>query len=49
MVTSTDRQEAAVFLGGAVKGKCYVDKPEPIEHLKVNIHDAIDKIQPHKL
>ena len=32
-------------LGGAVKDKCYADKPETIDALKGNIHEAIGEIQ----
>ena len=30
---------------GAVKDKCYADKTETIDALKVNIREAIDEIQ----
>ena len=32
------------YLWGAVKGKCYADKPETIDTLKDNIREPIDKI-----
>ena len=35
------------YLWGAVKDKCYADKPETIDALKYNIHEAIDEIQLH--
>ena len=31
----------------AVKDKCYPDKPETIDALKDNIHEASDEIQQH--
>ena len=34
-----------ILCGGAVKGKCYADKPDTIEALKDNIPEAIDEIQ----
>ena len=33
------------YLWGAVKDKCYADKPETIGALKDNIHEAIGEIQ----
>ena len=33
------------YLRGAVKGKCYADKPETIDNLKDNIRGAIVEIQ----
>ena len=33
------------YLWGAVKDKCYVDKPEIIDALKDNIREAICEIQ----
>ena len=33
----------------AVKDKCYADKPEIIEALKDNIHEAIGEIHPHTI
>ena len=32
------------YLWGAVKDKCYADKPEKIEDLKDNVHEAIGEI-----
>ena len=34
-----------LFLGGAVKDKCYADKPETIDVLKGNIRETIGEIQ----
>ena len=36
-------------LWGAVKDKCYADKPETIDALKDNIREAIGKIQLHTI
>ena len=36
-------------LWGAVKDKCYADKPEAIDVLKDNIREAIDEIQLHTI
>ena len=36
------------YLWGAVKDKCYADKPKTIDALKDNIREAIGKIQLHK-
>ena len=33
------------YLWGAAKDKCYADKPETIDALKVNIREAIGEIQ----
>ena len=33
------------YLQGAVKDKCYADKPETIDALKDNIREALGKIQ----
>ena len=33
------------YFWGAVKDKCYADKPETIDALKDNIREAIDEIQ----
>ena len=33
------------YLWGAVKYKCYADKPETIDALNYNIREAIDEIQ----
>ena len=37
------------YLWGAVKDKCYADKPETIEALKDNIREAIGEIQLHTI
>ena len=37
------------YLYGAVKDKCYTDKPETIAALKDNIREAIDEIQLHTI
>ena len=37
------------YLWGAVKDKCYADKPETIDALKDNIREAIGEIQLHKI
>ena len=37
------------YLWGAVKDKCYVDKPETIEALKDNIREAIGEIKLHTI
>ena len=37
------------YLWGAVKDKCYTDKPETINALKNNIHDAFGEIQLHTI
>ena len=37
------------YLWGAVKDKCYVDKPETIDALRNNIREAIWEIQPHTI
>ena len=37
------------YLWGAVKDKCYDDKPETIDALKGNIRQAIDEIQLHTI
>ena len=36
-------------LWSAVKDKCYADKPETIDALKDNIHEAIGEIQLHTI
>ena len=36
-------------LWGAVKNKCYADKPETIDALKDNVHQAIGEIQLHTI
>ena len=35
------------YLWGAIKDKCYADKPKKIDTLKDNISEAIDEIQLH--
>ena len=42
---SCDLTPLDYYLWGAVKDKCYGDKPEPIEALKNNIREAIGEIQ----
>ena len=37
------------YLWGAVKDKCYADKPETIDALKDNIREAIGEIQLDKI
>ena len=37
------------YLWGAVKDKCYTDKPETIDALKDNIREAIGEIQLHTI
>ena len=37
------------YLCGAVKDKCYADKPETIHALRDNIHEAIGEIQLHTI
>ena len=37
------------YLWGAVKDKCYADKPETIDALKDNILEAIGEIQLHTI
>ena len=44
---SCDLTPLDYYLWGAVKDKCYADKPETIDALKDNIHEAIGKIQLH--
>ena len=38
-----------LFVGAAVKDKCYADKPETIDTLKDNIHEALSEIQLHTI
>ena len=38
-----------IICGGAVKNKCYADKPETIEALKNNIREAIGETQLHTI
>ena len=42
---SCDLTPLDYYLWGAVKDKCYADKPEKIDALKDNIRKAIDEIQ----
>ena len=37
------------YLWGAVKDKCYADKPETIDTLKDNIREAIVEVQLHTI
>ena len=37
------------YLWGAVKDKCYADKPETIDALEDNIREAIGEIQLHTI
>ena len=37
------------YLWGAIKDKCYADKPETIDALKNNIREAIGEIQLHTI
>ena len=37
------------YLWGAIKDKCYPDKPETIDALKNNIREAIGEIQLHTI
>ena len=37
------------YLWGAVREKCYADKPETIDALKDNVREAIDEIQLHTI
>ena len=46
---SCDLTPLDYYLWGAVKDKCYADKPETIDALKDNIHEAIGKIQLHTI
>ena len=31
-------------VGGAIKEKCYADKPDTIEHLKAKIRDTLENV-----
>ena len=42
---SCDLKPLDYYLWGAVKDKCYTDKPETIDALKDNIREAIGEIQ----
>ena len=44
---SCDLTPLDYYLWGAVKDKCYVDKPETFDALKDNIREAIGEIQLH--
>ena len=46
---SCDLTPLDYYLWGAVKDKCYADKPETIEALKDNIREAIGEIQLHTI
>ena len=37
------------YLQGAIKNKCYADKPKAIDPLKYNIREAIGEIQMHTI
>ena len=46
---SCDLTPLGYYLWGAVKDKCYADKPETIDALKDNIREAIGEIQLHTI
>ena len=46
---SCDLTPLNYYLWGAVKEKCYADKPETIDALKDNIREAIGEIQLHTI
>ena len=46
---SCDLIQLDYYLWGAVKDKCYADKPETIDALKDNIREAIIEIQRHTI
>ena len=46
---SCDLTPLAYYLWGAVKDKCYADKPETIDTLKANIREAIGEMQLHTI
>ena len=46
---SCDLTPLDCYLRGAVKDKCYADKPKTIDALKVNIREAIGGIQLHTI
>ena len=46
---SCDVPPLGYYLQGAVKDKCYADKPETIEASKDNIREAIGEIQLHTI
>ena len=47
VIRSCDLTLLDYYLWGAVKDKCYADKPETIDILKNNIREAIDETQLH--
>ena len=46
---SSDLAPSDYYLWGAVKEKCYADKPVTIDALKGNIREAIGEIQLHTI
>ena len=46
---SCDLTPLNYYLWGAVKDKCYADKPETINALKDNIREAVGEIQLHTI
>ena len=46
---SCDLTPLDYYLWGAIKDKCYADKPETIKALKDNIREAIGEIQLHTI
>ena len=46
---SCDLTPLEYYLWGAVKDKCYADKPETIDALKEHIREAIGEIQLHTI
>ena len=42
---SCDFKPLDYYLSGAIKDKCYADKPDTIDALKDNVHEAIGEIQ----
>ena len=46
---SCDLTPLDYYLWGAVRDKCYADKPETIDALKNNIREAISEIQLHAI
>ena len=46
---SCDLTPLDYYLWGAIKDKCYADKPETIDALKDNIREAIGEIQLHTI
>ena len=49
VVRRCDLTPLEYYLWGAVKDKCYADKPETIDALKDNMREAIAEIQLHKI